>query len=73
MEIEPTIQTATSKTELEHQAWYWISHPHEGDTFYPVYVIDGTYLKMEGKHYRLDEIQGATFNKAVLPEPHHHG
>ena len=54
--------------ELEHNTWYWISHPQEGDIFYPVLVVNDKYLMMDGKHHLIEDNKGANFEKAVMPE-----
>jgi len=53
--------------KLEKGKWYWVSHPQEGDLFYPVYIVDDGYLLMDGRHEPIDENSGAIFTKAIMP------
>ena len=56
--------------KLEKDTWYWVSHPHEGDIFYPVHSVDGVYVLMDEKHYKSEDLDGLIINKAVMPVPH---
>ncbi len=56
---------------IERDTWYWISHPQEGDIFWPIYVNgDGQYF-MDGKKLGLVEstqLEDLTWDKAVMPK-----
>lgn len=54
--------------ELEHNTWYGLSHPHEGDIFYPVFVVDDEHMLLDDKHERLDSCRDANFTKAIMPK-----
>jgi len=54
--------------KFEIDTWYWVSHPQEGDIFYPVFSGPDGYIQMDGKHIKSDELKGLNFSKAVMPE-----
>ena len=54
--------------ELE-TGWYWYSHSHEGDIFYPVYInLEINKFLIDGKRKPLVDLEGFNLFKAVLPE-----
>ncbi len=47
--------------------WNWITHPHEGDIWYPVWINE-TYFLMDGKPRNLDDLGQLIIKPAVIPE-----
>lgn len=54
--------------ELEKDTWYWVSHPQEGDIFYPVYIASNGYVVMDGTHNPPEVMDDLNYSKAVMPE-----
>lgn len=52
---------------LKHGTWYWLSHPHEGDVFYPAYIVDDVYMVVDGETISINENKDATYDEAVMP------
>lgn len=54
--------------KLEHNTWYWMYDPREGDIFYPVYIIDDTLCMLDGFHTEIDELGDIAFVEAIMPD-----
>jgi hypothetical protein len=54
--------------KLKNQTWYWMSHPHEGDIFYPVFILNDKYLMLDGEPCEISNNTGAIFDAAVMPQ-----
>jgi|TARA_R110000850_G_scaffold173812_4_gene299360 hypothetical protein len=53
--------------ELINDTWYWLSDPREGDIFYPVFIVDDTYMLVDGETHVIEKSLGANFDLAVMP------
>ena len=40
----------------EINAWCWITHPQEGDVWYPVFIRDTDYL-LDGEDHPIEELK----------------
>jgi len=54
--------------DLEENTWYWISHPHEGDIFYPIKSIGMNIVILDGARVHKDTIGDVHWHKAVMPD-----
>ena len=50
----------------EINAWCWITHPQEGDVWYPVFIRDTDYL-LDGEDHPIEELDSLIVKKAALP------
>jgi hypothetical protein len=54
--------------KLINKSWYWLSHPHEGDIFYPVFILDDEYMLVDGKRWEIAKNAEATLTLAIMPD-----
>ena len=52
--------------ELINDTWYWLSDPREGDIFYPVFIVDDTYMLVDGETHVIAKSLGANFETKLL-------
>ena len=53
--------------KLINKSWYRMSHPHEGDIFYPVFIVDNKHMLVDGQQHEIAKNAGATFAIAIMP------
>ena len=51
----------------EKNCWYWVTHPHEGDVWYPVFVDNEGGYVMAGTIEDKAMMDQLTWAKAVMP------
>lgn len=54
--------------QLEKDAWYWVSHPHEGDIFIPILATGPNTIQINGENHHKDFVGDVTWNKAAMPD-----
>ncbi|MBL4869808.1 MAG: hypothetical protein JKX72_02515 [Robiginitomaculum sp.] len=54
--------------DRELNSWYWVTHPHEGDVWYPVFVDNEGGYVMAGQVEDKKMMDQLTWQKAVMPE-----
>lgn len=52
----------------ENNCWYWVTHPHEGDVWYPVFVDNEGKYVMAGEYQNKHELDQLIWEKAIMPE-----
>tara|TARA_R110000772_G_scaffold60108_7_gene135707 strand:+ start:3719 stop:3892 length:174 start_codon:yes stop_codon:yes gene_type:complete len=46
---------------------YWVSDTREGDIFYPMLLVDDTYMPVDGEPYVIEKNLGSKVSFVVMP------
>jgi len=54
--------------DFKVQTWYWFSHPHEGDLFYPMLYVGEGIARVDGVETNIEkQMKGLLFHEAEMP------
>jgi len=56
-----------NKQELKREGWYWITHPAEGDVWWPAYVRSDGVVLIDGRECDVSDLIGLVIESAILP------
>ena len=56
----------TKLTEYKADTWYWFTHKHEGNVWYPIFY-DGQEFVLDGERINSNKLQGLNIEKSIMP------